>query len=101
MDAGALVDLHTGHPESPSRVTGGAADLLDGLLTTTRTRVLCHGDLHHANVLEGASGPVVIDPRGVWGDPALDVGVALLNPLGTLSPWTVPHCVPASSAGWS
>jgi len=26
----------------------------------------------------------VIDPRGVWGDPALDVGMALLNSLGTL-----------------
>jgi streptomycin 6-kinase len=53
-------------------------------VATTRTRVLCHGDLHHANVLRAASGPVVIDPRGVWGDPALDVGVALLNPIGTL-----------------
>ena len=84
VDAGALVDLHTGHPDLPPQVTGAAADVLDDLVATTGTRVLCHGDLHHANVLRSASGPVVIDPRGVWGDPALDVGVALLNPLGTL-----------------
>jgi streptomycin 6-kinase len=84
VDAGALVDLHTGHPDLPDELTGGAADVLDELLATTPTRVLCHGDLHHANVLRASSGPVVIDPRGVWGDPALDVGVALLNPLGTL-----------------
>lgn len=84
VDAGALVDLHTGHPDLPPRVTGASAGVLDELLVTTRTRVLCHGDLHHANVLRAACGPVVIDPRGVWGDPALDVGVALLNPVGTL-----------------
>jgi streptomycin 6-kinase len=27
---------------------------------------------------------VAIDPRGVWAEPALDVSVAMLNPLGTL-----------------
>ena len=84
VDAGALVDLRTGHPDLPPEVTGAAADVLDGLLAGTGTRALCHGDLHHANVLCAASGPVVIDPRGVWGDPALDVGVALLNPLRSL-----------------
>jgi streptomycin 6-kinase len=84
VDAGALVDLRTGHPDLPGAVAASAADVLDQLLDTTRSPVLCHGDLHHANVLRAASGAVVIDPRGVWGDPALDVGVALLNPLGSL-----------------
>ena len=84
VDAGALVDLRTGHPDLPTSVTGPAADLLDALRATARPPVLCHGDLHHANVLRSGTGAVVIDPRGVWGEPALDVGVALLNPLGML-----------------
>ena len=84
VDAGGLVDLRTGHPDLPPRVTGAAADVLDELLASTGAKALCHGDLHSANVLRAASGPVVIDPRGVWGDPALDVGVALLNPGGSL-----------------
>ncbi|GAA5168248.1 aminoglycoside phosphotransferase family protein [Amycolatopsis dongchuanensis] len=33
---------------------------------------LLHGDLHPANVLAGADGPVVIDPRPCAGDPAFD-----------------------------
>ena len=60
------------------------ADLLDELLATSGEPVLCHGDLHHGNVLRGPAGPVAIDPRGVWAEPALDVSVAMLNPLGTL-----------------
>jgi streptomycin 6-kinase len=65
-------------------VTAGAADRLDALLASSAAPVLCHGDLHHGNVLVGATGPVAIDPRGVWAEPALDVSVAMLNPLGTL-----------------
>jgi streptomycin 6-kinase len=82
--AAGQVDLRTGHPALPRALSTAAADLLEELLATTRSPVLCHGDLHHANVLRAPTGAVVIDPRGVWGDPALDVGVALLNPLGSL-----------------
>jgi streptomycin 6-kinase len=84
VDAGTTVDLHAGHPDLPAHVTGPAAELLDRLRATAAPPVLCHGDLHSGNVLRAASGPVVIDPRGVWGEPALDVGVALLNPVGSL-----------------
>jgi streptomycin 6-kinase len=84
VGAGAGVDLRQGHPDLPAQVTGRAADLLEHLLASSVEAVLCHGDLHHGNVLLGANGPVAVDPRGVWGEPALDVGVALLNPLGTL-----------------
>jgi streptomycin 6-kinase len=84
LQPAALADLRTGHPALPSAVTAAAADRLAGLLATSGTPVLCHGDLHHGNVLRGAAGPVAIDPRGVWAEPALDVSVAMLNPLGTL-----------------
>jgi streptomycin 6-kinase len=81
---GALADLRAGHPALPAAVTLRAADRLAALLADAATPVLCHGDLHHGNVLLGAGGPVAIDPRGVWAEPALDVSVAMLNPLGTL-----------------
>jgi streptomycin 6-kinase len=84
VEPAALADLRTGHPALPSSVTSAAADRLDGLLASAEPSVLCHGDLHHGNVLIGAGAPVAIDPRGVWAEPALDVSVAMLNPLGTL-----------------
>jgi streptomycin 6-kinase len=84
VEPAALADLRAGHPLLPASVTAAAADRLDGLLASSAAPVLCHGDLHHGNVLVGVAGPVAIDPRGVWAEPALDVSVALLNPLGTL-----------------
>ena len=84
VEPAALADLRAGHPSLPAAVTSAAADRLDSLLATAADPVLCHGDLHHGNVLVGAGGPVAIDPRGVWAEPALDVSVAMLNPLGTL-----------------
>nr|WP_246324512.1 aminoglycoside phosphotransferase family protein [Petropleomorpha daqingensis] len=84
VEPAALADLRTGHPLLPPSVTSAAADRLDALLASATAPVLCHGDLHHGNVLVGADGPVAIDPRGVWAEPALDVSVAMLNPLGTL-----------------
>ncbi|MGY1604963.1 aminoglycoside phosphotransferase family protein [Geodermatophilus sp. SYSU D00815] len=81
-----LADLAAGHPLLPAGLTAAAARLRDELLATAGDPVLCHGDLHHGNVLRGPGGAVAIDPRGVWAEPALDVAVAMLNPLGTLPP---------------
>ncbi|MGY1639960.1 aminoglycoside phosphotransferase family protein [Geodermatophilus sp. SYSU D00703] len=72
--------LRTGHPLVPARLTARAADVLERLLATAAAPVLCHGDLHPANVLRDGDGWVAIDPHGVWGEPALDAGTALLNP---------------------
>jgi monovalent cation/hydrogen antiporter len=66
------------------KAANAAADRLDELLATSAAPVLCHGDLHHGNVLRGGDGAVAVDPRGVWAEPAFDVAVAMLNPLGTL-----------------
>ncbi|MGK5110919.1 aminoglycoside phosphotransferase family protein [Geodermatophilus sp. CPCC 205506] len=76
--------LRAGHPLVPATVTGAAADVLEGLLATAAPPVLSHGDLHSANVLRDGDGWVAIDPHGVWGEPALDAGTALHNPV---RPW--------------
>lgn len=39
-----------------------------------------HGDLHHENILHSGRGWVVIDPKGLVGDPAYEVANAFLNP---------------------
>jgi streptomycin 6-kinase len=84
LDPAGLADLRAGHPLLPAEVTAAAADLREELLGTSAAAELCHGDLHHGNVLRSGDGAVAIDPRGVWAEPALDVAVAMLNPLGTL-----------------
>lgn len=67
-----------------------AADVARGaeryraLLATETTRVLLHGDLHLANVLDGgpARGLVAIDPRACTGDPCFDAVDYLLDGAG-------------------
>jgi streptomycin 6-kinase len=44
-------------------------------------QVLLHGDLHHMNILKDARGWLIIDPKGVVGDPAYEVAMALHNPV--------------------
>lgn len=49
--------------------------------------VLLHGDLHHDNILEGEAGTWrAIDPKGVLGEAAYEVGALLRNPAGRLAP---------------
>lgn len=64
----------------------GMHDAVEGMLREieqSKTRdVLLHGDLHHANIIEDAQrGWTVIDPKGVIGDPCLEVGRFLHNQL--------------------
>src|SRR5712691_7894425 len=41
-------------------------------------RVLVHGDFSPKNILQGASGPVILDAECAWfGDPAFDVAFVL------------------------
>ena len=42
--------------------------------------VLIHGDLHHFNILSSARGWLAIDPKGVIGPAAYEVGPLLINP---------------------
>lgn len=46
-------------------------------------KMLLHGDLHHDNMLLGEGGRyVIIDPKGVVGDPVFDVPRFVLNEFG-------------------
>lgn len=65
-------------PVSRDAVERGAR-LAEGLLASGDTSVL-HGDLHHGNILERADGGwTVIDPKGLIGDRAYDIGTWMLN----------------------
>lgn len=51
------------------------------LLASMETEVLLHGDLHHFNILEAQREPwLVIDPKGVTGEPCYELGALLRNP---------------------
>jgi streptomycin 6-kinase len=50
-----------------------------------------HGDLHHGNLLRDSSGrPVAIDPKGVTGPLAFEVGAFMRNPAPALTGWPNP-----------
>jgi streptomycin 6-kinase len=57
-----------------------AESLFTDLLASSGEPVLLHGDLHHYNILSAGDGWRVIDPKGVAGEPAYEVGALLRNP---------------------
>jgi streptomycin 6-kinase len=57
-----------------------AESLFTDLLASSSEPVLLHGDLHHYNILSAGDGWRVIDPKGVAGEPAYEVGALLRNP---------------------
>lgn len=69
----------------PSDLASLAERLFAELCATSRSALLLHGDLHHANVLSATRAPwLAIDPHGVVGDPAYEVAALLCNPFRTL-----------------
>lgn len=60
-----------------------ADPLFDDLVATMKGSVFLHGDLHHSNVLDGGQerGWMVIDPKGLIGDPAYEPVAVLRNPV--------------------
>lgn len=57
-----------------------ARNLCDHLLKTRPLDVLLHGDLHHDNILKNGDDWVIIDPKGVVGEPLYDVSIFICNP---------------------
>jgi streptomycin 6-kinase len=67
----------------PPAVLDRAEGLFRDLWADASERAFLHGDLHHYNVLRDEKrGWLVIDPKGVVGDPAFEIATALRNPIG-------------------
>jgi streptomycin 6-kinase len=69
----------------PEELVAEAEALFGELLDSAGEAVLLHADLHHGNVL--AAGPgrwLAVDPQGLIGEPAYEVGALLRNPLPQL-----------------
>jgi streptomycin 6-kinase len=60
-----------------------AAELAERLLSAQRDERPLHGDFHHENVLLSPRGWLVIDPKGVVGDPGFEAANWFYNPLGS------------------
>lgn len=58
-----------------------AAMIADKLLSDRDNIRPLHGDLHHDNIMHSTRGWLIIDPKGVLGDPAFDAGNMFFNPL--------------------
>lgn len=65
----------------PARLVEEAEECFAWLLATTAAPQLLHGDLHHDNILAATREPwLLIDPKGLVGDPGYDLGAFLYNP---------------------
>lgn len=65
----------------PGGLVSRAGDLVRELLKSSRDPYLLHGDLHHYNLLYRQDGSwIAIDPKGVIGEPAFEIGAYLSNP---------------------
>lgn len=66
----------------PAALVEQAERLFAELCATAAAPVVLHGDLHHYNILAaGARGWLAIDPKGVVGEPAYEIGAFLRNRL--------------------
>jgi streptomycin 6-kinase len=69
----------------PASLVEMAENLYAELLSSASEPVLLHGDLHHDNILAaGSSKWKAIDPKGIIGEPAYEVGALLRNPFPDL-----------------
>ena len=66
----------------PERLVERAEGYFAELLQVPEETILLHGDFHHDNVLTGEREPwLVIDPKGLVGERAYELGAFLYNPL--------------------
>jgi streptomycin 6-kinase len=69
----------------PARLVDRAERMYAELVASSGPAVLLHGDLHHDNVLRSdRAGWLAIDPKGLLGEPAFEVGPLLHNPWGAV-----------------
>jgi streptomycin 6-kinase len=66
----------------PARLVQMAESLYADLLATSAEPVLLHGDMHHFNILAAERESwLAIDPKGIVGEPAYEVGALIRNVL--------------------
>ena len=58
-----------------------ARKLCDQLLQIPKPDALLHDDLHYDNILQNGDDWLVIDPKGVMGEPAYEVAAFIRNPM--------------------
>jgi streptomycin 6-kinase len=69
----------------PTTLVEAAEGLFTELISSMSEPVLLHGDLHHANILAAERQPwLALDPKGLVGEPAYEVGAFLRNPMPQL-----------------
>lgn len=72
----------------PRQLVETAEALFAELLPSQAKPVLLHGDLHHWNILRASRAPwLALDPKGVVGEPAYEIGAWLRNPVDVLTAW--------------
>ena len=64
----------------PKKMVETVEGLLVEFFAEAEPPVVLHGDFHHYNVLRAGTGWQVIDPKGVVGPRAYEVGPLLINP---------------------
>lgn len=86
----ALERPHTLNADLVREAAGLYASLVE---SQSHTRLL-HGDLHHSNVLfDARRGWTAIDPKGVVGETAFEIGAALRNPIERADLWFRPETI--------
>ncbi len=61
-----------------------ARKLRNELIISSAPDILLHGDLHHDNILQHDNNWLVIDPKGVIGEPAYEIASCIRNPIPQL-----------------
>jgi streptomycin 6-kinase len=84
----------TGAGTIPPDLIGRAISCFQDLASSQGPRRLLHGDLHHHNILfDDRRGWVAIDPKGVIGESAYEIGAALRNPTSDPAVFAVPSII--------
>lgn len=75
----------------PKKWIAIAEGLYSELVSSMDESVLLHGDLHHWNILSAQRQPwLAIDPKGVIGEPAYEIGAWLRNPFPFILSESIP-----------
>lgn len=70
----------------PTEMIFEADGIFKQLQRTAERETLLHADLHQSNILKAEREEwLAIDPKGIWGDPAYELGAFVRNPMPTLA----------------